>query len=170
MRITHLNGLRALEATLRTGSFRSAADELGVTTAAVGQQIRTLESFLGRKLFLRTSTGVQPTDYARRVEQNLTVSFSTIEDVISQLKNHPSKTRLAITLPSSFAENWFTGRLSDFYKLNSKIDLPSTSREAATQRPQWMQRLRSIMMSGCVASTSASLKKYRYLGAMMSRR
>lgn len=123
MRITHLNGLRALESTLRTGSFRAAADELGVTTAAVGQQIRTLESFLGRKLFLRTSTGVQPTDYAQRVEQKLTVSFSTIEDVLSQLKDHQSKNRLTITLPSSFAENWFTGRLSDFYKLNSEIDL-----------------------------------------------
>lgn len=123
MRIAHLNGLRAFEATLRTGSFRAAADELGVTTAAVGQQIRTLEGFLGRKLFLRTSTGVQPTDNAQGVEQKLTSSFSTIEDVISQLKDHPSKNRLSITLPSSFAENWFADRLSDFYKLNSEIDL-----------------------------------------------
>ena len=123
MRIAHLNGLRAFEATLRTGSFRAAADELGVTTAAVGQQIRTLEGFLERKLFLRTSTGVQPTDYAQGVEQKLTSSFSTIEDVISQLKDHQSKNRLSITLPSSFAENWFADRLSDFYKLNSEIDL-----------------------------------------------
>ena len=46
MRVTHLNGLKALEVTLRTGSFRAAADELGVTAAAVGQQIRTLENFL----------------------------------------------------------------------------------------------------------------------------
>ena len=112
MRVTHLNGLKALEATLRTGSFRAAADELGVTTAAVGQQIRTLENFLGVKLFLRTSSGVQPTDPARR-----------IEDVINQLKYHQPKNRLAITLPSSFAENWFAGRLPDFYRLNSEIDL-----------------------------------------------
>ena len=49
MRVTHLNGLRALEATLRGGSFRAAADELGVTTAAIGHQIRGLEHFLGRE-------------------------------------------------------------------------------------------------------------------------
>ncbi|UCH38831.1 MAG: LysR family transcriptional regulator [Gammaproteobacteria bacterium] len=123
MRVTHLNGLKALEATLRTGSFRAAADELGVTTAAVGQQIRTLENFLGVKLFLRTSSGVQPTDHACRIERKLTASFSSIEDVINQLRYHQPKNRLAITLPSSFAENWFAGRLPDFYRLNSEIDL-----------------------------------------------
>lgn len=123
MRVTHLNGLRALEATLRTGSFRAAANELGVTTAAIGQQIRNLEDFLGRKLFSRTSTGAQSTDSAQKVEQKLTAIFSTIEEVISQLKYHQPKNRLAVTLPSSFAENWFTARLSDFYKLNSEIDL-----------------------------------------------
>ena len=123
MRVTHLNGLKALEAALRTGSFRATADELGVTPAAVGQQIRTLENFLGCKLFLRTRTGVQPTDHALGIERKLTASFSTIEDVISQLKYRPPKNRLAVTLPSSFAENWFAGRLPDFYRLNSEIDL-----------------------------------------------
>lgn len=123
MKVTHLNALRALEVTLRQGSFRAAADELSVTTAAIGQQIRTLEDFLGRKLFLRTNTGAQPTDHALSVQQKLTTSFSTIEDIINQLKIRQSQNRLAITLPSSFAENWFTDRLPDFYKLNSEIDL-----------------------------------------------
>ena len=123
MRVTHLNGLRALEATLRTGSFRAAANELGVTPAAVGQQVRTLENFFGHELLIRTTTGVQATEYAQRVEQKLTVSFSAIEEIIGQLRNPQSKNRLAITLPSSFAENWFTSRLSDFYQLNSEIDL-----------------------------------------------
>ena len=123
MRVSHLNGLKALEATLRTGSFRAAANELGVTPAAVGQQVRTLENFFGRELLIRTTTGVQATEHAQRVAQKLTVSFSAIEEIIGQLKNPRPKNRLAITLPSSFAENWFTGRLSDFYQLNSEIDL-----------------------------------------------
>jgi LysR family glycine cleavage system transcriptional activator len=123
MRVTHLNGFKALEVALRTDSFRAAADELGVTTAAVGQQIRTLEDFLGCKLFFRTSSGAQPTDLARGIERKLTASFSTIEDVINQLKYRQPRNRLAVTLPSSFAENWFAVRLSDFYRLNSEIDL-----------------------------------------------
>jgi LysR family glycine cleavage system transcriptional activator len=123
MKVSHLNALRALEATLRKGSFKVAADELGVTTAAIGQQIRTLEAFLDRKLFLRTNTGVQPTDSALSIQQKLTTSFLTIEDIIGQLKTQRSKNRLAITLPSSFAEYWFTGRLPEFHKTNSEIDL-----------------------------------------------
>jgi len=123
MKVSHLNALRALEVTLRKGSFKAAADELGVTTAAIGQQIRTLEAFLDRKLFLRTNTRVQPTNSALGVQQKLTTSFMTIGDVIGQLKFHKLTNRLAITLPSSFAENWFTDRLSEFYKTNSEIDL-----------------------------------------------
>lgn len=123
MNVSHLNGLRALEVTLRKGSFKAAADELGVTTAAVGQQIRTLEEFLGHKLFIRTNTGAQPTNDAQSIQQKLSASFSSIEDIIGQLKVRQSKNRLAVTLPSSFAENWFTERLSDFYRLNSEIDL-----------------------------------------------
>lgn len=123
MKVTHLNGLKALEVTLRVGSFRAAADELGVTTAAIGQQIRTPEDFLGCKLFFRTSSGAQPTELASKVERKLTASFSTIEDVINQLKYRQPINRLAVTLPSSFAENWFSARLPDFYRLNSEIDL-----------------------------------------------
>ena len=123
MRVTHLNALRALEATLRKGSFRAAADELGVTVAAVGQQVRTLEEFLGCQLFTRTSKGVRPTAAARRSEAELSASFASLGEVIGQLQSRRPQNRLAVTLPSSFAENWFTLRLPEFYRLNSRIDL-----------------------------------------------
>jgi len=123
MKVSHLNNLRALEATLRTGSFRAAAAELGVTPAAVGQQVRGLENYLGRKLLSRSTRGVEATDNARRVAHRLTASFLAIEEIIDLLKNRQAGNRVAITLPSSFAENWFTGRLADFYHVNSQIDL-----------------------------------------------
>ncbi|WP_410482400.1 LysR family transcriptional regulator [Ovoidimarina sediminis] len=62
MRLTHLNALRALEASLRHKSFTGAAEELGVTPAAVGQRVRSLEEYLGRPLLQRTRTGVIPSD------------------------------------------------------------------------------------------------------------
>lgn len=123
MKVVHLNGLRALEATLRTGSFRAAADELGVTAAAVGQRIRTLEDYLGCQLFLRTHTGVKPTDIAIGIERKLTGSFTVLENVIQQLQHPQSPNRVSVTLPASFAENWFAERLPGFYRLNSEIDL-----------------------------------------------
>ena len=55
MKRTHLplNGLRVLDAAARHLSFTRAADELAVTPAAVGQQIRALEDTLGVVLFRR---------------------------------------------------------------------------------------------------------------------
>lgn len=123
MKLVHLNALRALEATLRTGTFSRAADELGVTTAAVGQQIRNLESYLGRSLFLRRPTGVQPTEDALRIKTRLTSGFYVIGEVLAEMKDASAARRIAITLPESFAENWFTRRISGFYSQNSEVDL-----------------------------------------------
>lgn len=61
MKRTHLplNGLRVLDAAARHLSFTRAADELAVTPAAVGQQIRALEDTLGVVLFRRTTKGLE---------------------------------------------------------------------------------------------------------------
>ena len=112
MRVTHLNGLRALEAALRSGSLRAAAEELGVTSAAVGQQIRNLESFLGRELLSRSTAGISPGPQALGVQHKLTSSFLALDEILRQLKQRKAGNRLALTLPSSFAENWVTGRLA----------------------------------------------------------
>ena len=80
--------MRALEAALRTGSFRSAADDLGVTTAAVGQQIRGLEEYVGHKLFVRKPSGAIPTEIAGGVAAELTAGFGSISTVLARLK-HP---------------------------------------------------------------------------------
>ena len=66
MKRTHLplNALRVFDAAARHLSFTRAADELAVTPAAVGQQIRALEDMLGVVLFRRTSKGLELTDEA----------------------------------------------------------------------------------------------------------
>ena len=63
MKRTHLplNGMRVFDAAARHLSFTRAADELAVTPAAVGQQIRALEDTLGVVLFRRTTRGLELT-------------------------------------------------------------------------------------------------------------
>lgn len=123
MKISHLNGLRAFEATLRTGSFRAAAAELGVTPAAVGQQVRALEDFLGQPLFDRGNARAVPTSQARAVQARLTEGFGALHDALAQLRAHRHANRIAVTLPASFAENWFTRHIGEFYRDNAEIDL-----------------------------------------------
>ena len=131
MRTPHLNGLRAFETALRTRNLTAAGRELGVTAAAVGQQIRTLEDYLGRKLFERRPTGVVPTAAALRVQDRLTAGMSILSDVVAQLSRVEVEDRVAVTLPESFAENWLILRLSDFYRDNAGVDLrlDSTNRQ-----------------------------------------
>ena len=123
MALTHLNALQALEATLRLGSFSSAAAELGVTPAAVGQRVRGLEEYLGSDLFTRTPSGINAHDSARNVEALLTNSFSGLTTVLNELKNRNRGARLSVTLPASFVENWLTSLISEFYQRHTSVDL-----------------------------------------------
>ncbi len=123
MHLTHLNPLRALEAALRHGSFTSAAEELGITPAAVGQRIRILEQYLGRELFLRSPQGIKPTEDSAKLREELGESFATIASVLEKLKAGTTRNRISVTLPASFAENWLTPLISKFYQRHLEVDL-----------------------------------------------
>ena len=60
-----LNALRAFEAAGRHLSFTRAAEELNVTPAAVGQQVRGLEDVLGTPLLLRVNRSLSLTEAGR---------------------------------------------------------------------------------------------------------
>ena len=59
--------LRYLEAALRTGSFRQAAKELGVSQPTITNQVQRLEEDLGIVLVIRGAQGVRPTYAAERI-------------------------------------------------------------------------------------------------------
>lgn len=123
MRLTHLNALRALDATLRHGSFTEAALELGITPAAVGQRVRSLELYLGKDVFIRSSTGIEPTSDARNVASHLTEGFAKVAVALDALAQTKSEDALRVTLPESFAENWLAPSLSGFNHQNPEVDL-----------------------------------------------
>ena len=123
MNITHLNGLRALEATLRKGSFAAAAMELGITPAAVGQRIQSLETYIGRSLFERSARGAVPTVEARRMQPALNEGFSALAGVLEVLQPESAARRISVTMPESFAENWFGLVVSEFTSQYPQADL-----------------------------------------------
>lgn len=123
MKLSHLNGLRALEATLRKGTFTAAAEELGVTVAAIGQQIRGLEDYLNLKLFDRRPSGVQPTSDARAIAAQLTNSFIQIDDVLSELRGAQKSGRISISLSHYMLDDWLSGCLHRFQKKAPDIEV-----------------------------------------------
>lgn len=132
MKLSHLNGLRALEATLRNGTFTAAADELGVTVAAIGQQIRGLEDYLGTKLFDRLPSGVKPTDEALAVATRLTIGFTKIEEVFNEIRSGRKDGRLTVTMSHFMLDDWLAERLPRFHARMPDVEVTfDTSEEYA---------------------------------------
>ena len=52
-RLPPLTALRAFDAAVRTGNFTRAGESLHVTQGAISRQIRQLEEWLGKPVFLR---------------------------------------------------------------------------------------------------------------------
>jgi len=67
-----LDAIRTFIAVTETGNFHEAAKRLNVTQSTVSARIRTLEDGLGRSLFLRGKTGVEPSEAGRQFERYAT--------------------------------------------------------------------------------------------------
>ena len=121
MKLPPLNSIRAFEAAARTGSFTAAAAELGVTSAAVSMQVRNLENFLARKLFVRSNNRITITDAGMAVYQGSATALSGIAAITERLLESDKQARLVISVVSSLAERWLTPRLAEFYRSESGI-------------------------------------------------
>jgi LysR family glycine cleavage system transcriptional activator len=116
MKRTHLplNGLRVLDAAARHLSFTRAADELAVTPAAVGQQIRALEDLLGVILFRRTSKGLELTDEAAAGLDAIRDGFLRFEEGVQAMRAGQSSHVYTIACPRDFFAAWLSARLAAF--------------------------------------------------------
>jgi LysR family glycine cleavage system transcriptional activator len=111
---THLplNGLRVLDAAARHLSFTRAADELAVTPAAVGQQIRALEDTLGVVLFRRTTKGLELTPEGAAGLGPLRQGFLEFEEAVRAMQAGQTSKSLTIAAPRDFSEKWLMPRLA----------------------------------------------------------
>jgi LysR family transcriptional regulator, glycine cleavage system transcriptional activator len=107
-----LNGLRVFDAAARHLSFTRAADELAVTPAAVGQQIRALEDVLGVVLFRRTPKGLELTPEAEGGLDALRAGFLQFEAAVLALQAGQSSKSLTIAAPRDFTAKWLAPRLA----------------------------------------------------------
>ncbi len=113
-----LNALRVFDAAARTLSFTRAADELAVTPAAVGQQIRALEETLGVVLFRRTARGLELTPEAAAAIPALRTGFSAFEETIEALRAGQAATRINLAAARGAIRHWLLPRLGGWLEAN----------------------------------------------------
>ena len=118
-----LNSLRTFEVVARHGSFTKAAAELLVTPAAVGQQVRLLEDFMGVALFRRESRALVLTPAGEACLPGIREGFAQLVAAVSQAKPRTNDTRLTISVAPSFAAKWLLPRLDSFEQRHPEIDV-----------------------------------------------
>lgn len=113
-----LNALRVFDAAARHLSFTKAADELAVTPAAVGQQIRALEDVLGVVLFRRTSKGLELTDEAAAGLDSLREGFLLFEESVDAMQQGQASDKYTIAAPRELYAQWLAPKLAEFRAAN----------------------------------------------------
>jgi DNA-binding transcriptional LysR family regulator len=119
--------LRAFEAAARLESFTLAAKELHLTQSAISHQIKELEDYFGKPLFLRKNRKVEPTAEGRRLLDSLSRIFDVIEAACNEVTLAPNSQVLALHCSPSFAAKWLSPRLPEFIKDNPDITIRLTS-------------------------------------------
>ena len=123
MKRTHLplNALRVFDAAARHLSFTRAADELAVTPAAVGQQIRALEDMLGVVLFRRTPKGLEVTDESGAGVESLRMGLLHFLDAVQEMQAGQSSLVYTIACPRDVFAAWLAPRLAAFRAANPDV-------------------------------------------------
>ena len=116
MKRTHLplNALRVFDAAARHLSYTRAPDELALTPAALGQQIRALEHMIGVVLFRRTPKGLELTGEANAGLEALRQGFLQFEESVRAMQAGQSSQSLTIAAPRDLTAKWLAPRLARY--------------------------------------------------------
>lgn len=147
-RFPPLNWLRAFEASARTLSFTEAAQELHMTQSAVSQQIKSLESALGRPLFHRRARGLELTDIARGYLPTVQAAFNTLEEGTAILTGRNQPDVLELHCNISFAIFWLTPRLHDFLQQHPWVQLDVATSIWPTEKPRNLAAVEIVLGLG----------------------
>jgi LysR family glycine cleavage system transcriptional activator len=107
-----LNALKAFEAAARHASFARAAEELGVTPAAVSHQVKALEAWIGAALFVRRAQGLGLTDLGRSTLPGLSAAFDALGRAVQDLRAATPRAQVDIAALPAIAQLWLAPRLS----------------------------------------------------------
>jgi len=148
-RLPPLAAVRTFEVAGRLQNFSRAAEELGLTQAAVSYQIRQLEDRLGRALFVREKGRVRLSETGQRLLPAISNAFATMGDAFAALGSDETDV-LTIDAMTTFGGTWLSARIGGFQLAypdlavrmsmnNELVDFDATNVDVAIRvgRGQW---------------------------------
>jgi LysR family transcriptional regulator, glycine cleavage system transcriptional activator len=106
--------LRAFEASARHLSFTDAAQELGLTQAAVSKHIKSLELNLRHQLFIRRTRSLELTQLGEAYVPKVRDAFERLTIGTREVFGGRRTKELTLRCAVSFAVNWLAPRLPQF--------------------------------------------------------
>jgi LysR family transcriptional regulator, glycine cleavage system transcriptional activator len=108
--------LRALEAfvrTVRAGSARAAADELGLSPSALSRRIASLETFVGKRLFTRARQAMSLTDEGQAFYEAINPHLEALARAVENQSENMSLLRLHLGVLPLFGSQRLFPRLGE---------------------------------------------------------
>jgi DNA-binding transcriptional LysR family regulator len=96
--MVNLEWYRTFKSVYKNGNFSLAAKELFISQPAVSQQISMLEAHVGYKLFNRKSKGVEPTEYAKLLNNLIIEALDRLENVENGFRSKAVNTNRLISV------------------------------------------------------------------------
>ena len=118
-----LNYIRSFEASARHLGFTRAAEELGMTQAAVSGHVRALEQYIGRPLFHRAPRSLTLTEVAAAYLPTLRQALAQIDLATGQILTGTHRQEVTLACPASLAANWLPRRLQRFCQDHPEVDV-----------------------------------------------
>lgn len=118
-----LGALVVFEAAARRMSFTRAAEELGITQAAVSRRIQALERALGLPLFRRKHRGIELTEPGRMLARTMSDALGHIAGTVETIAGRDRSDELVIAATVAFSHLWLLPRISGFRRAHPDIRL-----------------------------------------------
>ncbi|WP_423208041.1 LysR family transcriptional regulator [Paracoccus yeei] len=143
MERAHLSRLVVFRTVAELGSFRGAADRLGIAPSAVSQAVALLEADLGVRLLARTTRSTRPTDEGARLLERVGGALDEIGAALAETAARPELPSgpLRITMPHLAADEVVMRRIPEFVARYPLIELDIRTSD----------RFEDIVESGCDA-------------------
>ena len=119
-----LNALRSFECAARCGGFVLAGNELGVSSAAVSLQVKNLESYYGKELFLRLGNKISLTDAGEAIYPDVAAALQQLSRTAEKLKKSRKLSYFVISVLPVLSELWLLPKLQQLIEaLGVSLDI-----------------------------------------------
>jgi len=109
--------------TVRLGSARAAASEIGLSPSALSRRIGNLEDFTGRKLFSRSGQTMKLTDEGRTFYDAIAPAFDALATAVENQSENLQLLRLRLGVLPLFGTQRLFPRLQELRKLHPRLHI-----------------------------------------------